>query len=160
MRMTHKVIYSLMIVLAVFLSEWSYGKMTIHTIDSRSESLRQILQDISLNDAGELSKRGWHYPEQVLRNWNEAERLIRVPFRQTIRRRLELVSLLNMGTANARLLENAGIDSLEKLARQKADVLFPELIRVNRSLRLRNKPLVERRVVAWINASRRQSSFY
>ena len=160
MRMTHKVIYSLMIVLAVFLSEWSYGKMTIHTIDSRSESLRQILQDISLNDAGELSKRGWHYPEQVLRNWNEAERLIRVPFRQTIRRRLELVSLLNMGTANAMLLENAGIDSLEKLARQKADVLFPELITVNRSLRLRNKPLVERRVVAWINASRRQSSFY
>jgi hypothetical protein len=65
-----------------------------------------------------------------------------------------------MGTANARLLEGAGIDSMEKLGRQKADKLFPELIKVNKKLRLRNNPLLKRRVVAWIRAARRQSFIY
>ena len=160
LRRTHKAIYSLVIVLALFLSEWSYGKMKIHTIDSRSESLKQILQDISPNDARRLSKKGWRYPEQVLHDWEEARKLIEMSFRNKIRQRLELVSLLNMGTANARLLESAGIDSREKLGRQKADVLFPELTRLNQSLCLRNQALLKRRVVAWINAARREFAFY
>ncbi len=157
---THKPIYYLMILMAVFFSEWSYAKMKIHTIDSRSESLKQILQDISPNDATTLHKRRWRYPEQVLHNWKEAKMLITVPFRYRIRQRLELVSLLNMGTANARLLEGIGIDSRKELGRQKADELYPKLVRVNQRLRLRNKPLLKRRVVAWINAARRQSVFY
>jgi hypothetical protein len=53
-----------------------------------------------------------------------------------------------------------GSDSMEKLGRQKADKLFPELVKVNKKLRLRNNPLLKRRVVAWINAARRQSVFY
>jgi hypothetical protein len=157
---TQKTIYFAIIVLALFLTEWSYAKMKIHTIDSRSESLQQILQDISPQDATKLRKRRWHYPKQVLHNWEEAKMVIGMPVRDRIGQRLELVSLLNMGTANARLLESAGIDSREKLGRQKADELFPELIRVNQSLRLRNKPLLKRRVVAWINDARRQSAFY
>lgn len=159
-RTMHKAIYSLIIVLALFLSEWSYAKMKIHTIDSRSEPLKQILQDISPSDATTLRQKGWRYPEQVLRNWEEAKMLIGMPYRHRIRQRLELVSLLNMGTANARLLESIGIDSREKLGRQKAGELYPLLISVNQRLRLRNKPLLKRRVVAWINAAGRQSLFY
>jgi hypothetical protein len=49
---------------------------------------------------------------------------------------------------------------MEKLGRQKADKLFPELVKVNKKLRLRNNPLLKRRVVAWINAARRQSLIY
>ncbi len=159
-RTMHKAIYSLIIVLALFLSEWSYAKMKIHTIDSRSEPLKQILQDISPSDATTLRKKGWRYPEQVLHNWKDAKMLIGMPFRHRIRQRLELVGLLNMGTANARLLESIGIDSREKLGRHKADELYPRLISVNQRLRLRNKPLLKRRVVAWINAAGRQSVFY
>jgi len=159
-RTTQKTLYFAMMVFAVFFSEWCYAKMRIHTIDSRSEPLKQILQDISTHDAKKLSNEGWRYPKEVLHNWKEAKILIRVPFRDRIRQRLELVSVLNMGTANARLLESAGIDSREKLGRQKADELFPELIRVNQSLRLRNEPLLKRRVVAWISAAGRQSAFY
>ena len=159
-RTTHRVVYSLIIVLALFLSEWSYAKMKIHTVDSRAESLRQILQDISPYDARKLSKKGWRYPEQVLHNWKEGSELIGLSFRNRIRQRLEIVSLLNMGTANARLLESAGIDSREKLGRQKAEVLFRELTRLNQSLRLRKQPLLKRRVVAWINAARRRSALY
>jgi len=155
-----KLVYSLMIVLALFFSEWSYAKMKIHTIDSRSESLHQILQDISLHDARSLNKKGWRYPEQVLDNWNEAKKLIRMPSHDKIRRRLELVNLVRMGSANARLLESAGIDSREKLGQQEVDLLFPELVRANQSSRLRNKPLLKRRVAAWINAARRQSTFF
>jgi hypothetical protein len=157
---THRVAYFLILVLGVFSSEWTYAKMKINTIDSRSESLRQILQDISPHDAAKLEKKGWRYPEQVLHNWKEAKRLTGMPFADRIRQRLELATLLHMGTANARLLEGVGIDSRDKLGRQKADKLFPELIKVNKKLRLRNNPLLKRRVVAWINAARRQSAFY
>jgi len=160
LRAKHKAIYSLIIVLGVFLSEWSYDKMKTHTIDSRSEPLQQILQDISPQDARRLSKKGWRYPKEVLKNWDEAKMLIGVPFQERIRRRLELVTLLHMGTVNARLLESAGIDSRKKLGEQKVDELFAELIRVNQGLRLRNKPLLKRRVAAWINAATRQSAFY
>jgi hypothetical protein len=156
----HRAAYFLIMVLGVFASEWTYAKMKIHTIDSRTESVHQILQDISPHDAAQLSKRGWRYPEQVLHNWEEAKRLVGVRFAHRIRQRLELVNLLQMGTANARLLEGAGIDSMEKLGRQKADKLFPELVKVNKKLRLRNNPLLKRRVVAWINAARRQSLIY
>jgi len=159
-RTTQKTIYFAMMVLAVFFSEWCYAKMRIHTIDSRSEPLKQILQDISTHDAKKLGNEGWSYPKEVLRNWKKAKILIRVPFRDRIRRRLELVSLLNMGTANARLLESAGIDSREKLGRLKADELFPKLIMVNQRLGLRDNPLLKRRVVAWISAAGRQSAFY
>jgi len=134
--------------------------MKIHTVDSHSESLKQILQDISPYDAGKLTREGWRYPEQVLNEWEKARETIGMSFRKRIRQRLELVSLLNMGAANARLLESAGINSREKLGGQKAEVLFPELTRLNQSLRLRNKPLLKRRVVAWINAARRRSAFY
>jgi hypothetical protein len=147
-------------VLGVFASEWTYAKMKINTIDSRTGTLHQILQDISPHDAEKLSNKGWRYPEQVLHNWEEAKRLVGTPFADRIRQRLELVNFLHMGPANARLLEGAGIDSMEKLGRQKADKLFPELIKVNKKLRLRNNPLLKRRVVAWINAARRQSVFY
>lgn len=155
-----RAVYFLLIVLAVFLSEWSYAKMKIHTIDSRSESIQQILQDISPNDARKLRQKGWRYPEQVLDNWEEAKMSIGMLFRERIRQRLELVNLLRMGTANARLLETTGIDSREKLGRQKADELFLELTRLNQRLRLRDKPLLKRRVAAWINAAKRQSVFY
>jgi hypothetical protein len=83
-----------------------------------------------------------------------------MPFADRIRHRLELATLLHMGTANARLLEGVGIDSWDKLASQKPDQLFPKLIRVDQTLRLRNNPLLKRRVVAWINAARRQSFIY
>jgi hypothetical protein len=156
----HRAAYFLIMVLGVFASEWTYAKMKIYTIDSRTGTLHQILQDISPHDAAQLSKRGWRYPEQVLHNWKEAKRLVGVRFAHRIRQRLELVNLLQMGTANARLLEGVGIDSMEKLGRQKADKLFPELVKVNKKLRLRNNPLLKRRVVAWINAARRQSVFY
>ncbi len=159
-RTIYKAIYSLIIVLALFLSEWSYAKMTIHTIDSRSETLQQILKDISPNDARRLSQNGWRYPEQVLDNWEETKMLVGMPSRDRIRRRFELVSLLRMGSDNARLLEMAGIDSRKKLGRQKADELFPLLIKVNQRLRLREKPILKRRVATWINAARRQSAFY
>ncbi|MEE9403149.1 MAG: DUF4332 domain-containing protein [Desulfobacteria bacterium] len=157
---THRVAYFLILVLGVFSSEWTYAKMKIHTIDSRSESLRQILQDISPHDATKLEKKGWRYPEQVLHNWKEAKRLIGMPFADRIRHRLELAALLHMGTVNARLLEGVGIDSWDKLASQKPDQLFLKLIGVNQTLRLRNNPLLKRRVVAWINAARRQSFIY
>jgi hypothetical protein len=156
----HRAAYFLIMVLGVFASEWTYAKMKIYTIDSRTGTLHQILQDISPHDAAQLSKRGWRYPEQVLHNWKEAKRLVGVRFAHRIRQRLELVNLLQMGTANARLLEGAGIDSMEKLGRQKADKLFPELVKVNKKLRLRNNPLLKRRVVAWIRAARRQSLIY
>ncbi|HID31520.1 MAG TPA: DUF4332 domain-containing protein [Desulfobacterales bacterium] len=159
-RTIHRAAYALIIVLGLFLSEWSYAKMKIHTVDSHSESLKQILQDISPYDAGKLTREGWRYPEQVLNEWEKARETIGMSFRKRIRQRLELVSLLNMGAANARLLESAGINSREKLGGQKAEVLFPELTRLNQSLRLRNKPLLKRRVVAWINAARRRSAFY
>lgn len=159
-RAIQKVFYFALIVLAVFFSEWSYAKMKTHTIDSRSESITQVLQDISPNDSRKLRQKGWRYPEQVMDNWEEAKMLIKMLFREKIRQRLELASLLRMGTANARLLEMAGIDSSEKLGRQKADELFLELTRLNQRLRLRDKPLLKRRVAAWINTAKRQSAFY
>ena len=63
----------MMMILGVFLSEWTYYKMNIRTVDSRSESLHQILDDISPNDAVKLNSRGWRYPKQVLHNWREAK---------------------------------------------------------------------------------------
>ncbi len=159
-RRRQKLVYSSLIVLALFFSEWSYRKMKIHTIDSRSESLEQILQDISLHDAKSLNKKGWRYPEQILDNWNEAKKLIGTSSHDKIRRRLGLVNLVRMGSANARLLESAGIDSMEKLGRQEVDLLFPELVRANQGSRLRNKPLLKRRVAAWINAAKHQFTFF
>jgi len=155
-----KFVYSLMIVLALFFSEWSYMKMKIHTIDSRSESILETLQDISLHDATSLNKKGWRYPEQILDNWNKAKELIKPDSHDKIRQRLELVGLVSMGSANARLLERVGIDSRQKLGRQEVDLLFPELVRANQTSSLRNKPLLKRRVAAWINAAKRQSTFY
>jgi hypothetical protein len=157
---THKVAYILFMILGVLMSEWTYSKMKTHTIDSRAESLYQVLQDISPNDATELRKRGWRYPEQVLHNWKEAKSQIGMRFAGRIRQRLELVTLLHMGTANARLLETVGIDSREKLRREDPNELFPKLVTANQTLRLRKNPLLKRRVVAWIHAARRQSFIY
>jgi hypothetical protein len=134
--------------------------MKVYTIDSRSESLQQMLHDISPQNAKRLRDNGWRYSEQVLHNWKEAEKVIEPTFHQSIHRRLEMVSLLHMGTANARLLESVGIDSREKLRNQKPDELFSALIRINDTLRLRDNPLPKRRVIAWINAAGRKSAFY
>jgi hypothetical protein len=136
LRRTRKTVYLLMMVLGVCLSEWCYAKMKVYTIDSRSESLQEILYDISPQMAKRLGENGWCYPEQVLHNWKNAERIIDPTFQETIHRRLELVSLLHMGTANARLLESVGIDSREKLRNQLPDKVFPALVRMNDTLRL------------------------
>jgi hypothetical protein len=77
-----------------------------------------------------------------------------------MRQRLELVSLVNMGSVNARLLERAGINSLEKLRKQEPNELFPRLVRMNQTLRLRQTPLLKRRVLGWIGAAKRQSAFF
>jgi hypothetical protein len=156
----HKAVYVIIMVLAVCLSEWCYAKMKVYTIDSRSESLHLVLHDISSDDAKRLEKKGWRYPKQVLHHWKEAEGIVEQAQRERIHKRLELVSLLYMGTANARLLESRGIDSREKLGEQNADALFPALIRSNQLLGLRRNPLPERRVTAWINAAKRKSALY
>ena len=109
-------------VCAVCLSEWCYAKMKVYTIDSRSESLQQILHDISLDDAKRLREKGWRYPEQVLHNWEEAKGIIEILFHDRIHRRLELVSLLHMGTANARLLENAERQQISCIETLEMDV--------------------------------------
>ncbi|MBW1744579.1 MAG: DUF4332 domain-containing protein [Deltaproteobacteria bacterium] len=156
----HKAIYLLIMVLGVCMSEWCYAQMKIYTIDSRSESLQQTLQDISPDDAKRLEEDGWRYPGQVLHNWEAAQKNIETALREKIRRRLELVSLLHMGNDNARLLESAGIDSREELGSQNPGALLSDLIRINDRLGLRRNPLPKRRVITWINAARRKSAFY
>jgi len=156
----HKAVYLLMIVFGLLMNEWSYAQMKQHTIDSYSEPLHQMLEDISPFNASTLSEKGWRYPKEILDNWHEAKTVISMPFQDRIRQRLELVSLVNMGGGNARLLESAGIRSREDLTRQEANKLFPELVKINQALRLRKTPLVERRLAAWINAAKRQSALY
>ncbi len=159
-RTIRKPVYWLMIVFCFLLSEWSYSKMNAHTVESYSETLRQTLEDISPSAASKLTNAGWRYPEEVLKNWDEAKTVIQVPLRDRIHDRLGLVTLAHMGWANARLLEGAGVDSPKKLAAKNPDELFPELTRVNRSLQLRQTPLVKRRIVALINAAKRRSAVY
>jgi hypothetical protein len=156
----HKAIYFLMVVIGVFASEWSYSQMKHHTIDSRSEPLQQILQDISPAEARRLNNKGWHYPKEILENWDRARAVLKVAFQDPIRERLELVSLANMGSINARLLEKSGIHSRDALSKENPDELFSRLLRVNQAMGLRDTPLVKRRIVAWINAARRESAFY
>ena len=129
-------------------------------LDSRSESLQETLHDISPDDAKRLREKGWRYPKQVLHDWKEAEKNVGPAFQERIHRRLELACLLHMGTANARLLESAGIDSREELCSQNPDELLSDLVTINHRLRLRRNPLPKRRVIAWINAARRKSAFY
>jgi hypothetical protein len=157
---THKTVYLLVIVSGLFLSEWSYSQMKNHTIDSRAEPLWQILADISPTETKMLGKRGWRYPKEILQDWEEAKKVITPPFRDRIRQRLELVGLLNMGSANARLLENAGIHSRKQLGKQDPDKLFTRLARLNQTLVLRQTPLVKRRIVAWIGAAKRKAAIY
>jgi hypothetical protein len=157
---THKTVYLLVIVSGLFLSEWSYSQMNNHTIDSRAEPLWQILEDISTTETKVLGKRGWRYPKEILQDWEEAKKVITPPFRDRIRQRLELVGLLNMGSVNARLLENAGIHSRKQLGKQDPDKLFTRLVRLNQTLVLRQTPLVKRRIVAWIAAAKRKTAIY
>ena len=157
---THKAVYLLVIVSGLFLSEWSYSQMNNHTIDSRAEPLWQILADISPTETKMLGKRGWRYPKEILQDWEEAKKVITPPFRDRIRQRLELVGLLNMGSDNGRLLENAGIHSRKQLGKQDPDKLFTRLVRLNQTLVLRQTPLVKRRIVAWIGAAKRKSAIY
>jgi hypothetical protein len=159
-RRLYKIVYLIIMVLGLFLSEWSYAKLKVHTVDSRSESIQKILEDISPVDANALSKEGWRYPKEILQDWDEAKSATMPRFRDRIRQRLELVSLVNMGSSNARLLESAGIHSVENLQKQKPDELFPRLVRMNEALRLRKTPLVKRRVLGWIGAARRQSALF
>ena len=63
-------------------------------------------------------------------------------------------------TEITRLLEEAGIDTRKELAAETADRLHVKLLRINARLHLRDTPLLERRVAAWINAARRESLFY
>jgi hypothetical protein len=156
----HKTVYFMIMVFAVCLSEWCYAKMKIYTIDSRSESLRLVLYDISPDNARELERQGWRYPEQVFKNWGAAGITIEETVRKRIHKRLELVTLLHMGAANARLLESMGIDSHKKLGEQNPNELFPILIRSNKRLGLRSNPLPKRRVIAWVNAAKRKSPLY
>ncbi len=157
---THKTVYFIVVVFGLFLSEWSYSQMKNHTIDSRAEPLWQILEDISPTETKMLGKSGWRYPKEILQDWEEAKKAITPPCRDRIRQRLELVGLLNMGSANARLLEKAGIHSRKKLGKQDPDKLFTRLARLNQTLVLRQTPLVKRRIVAWIGAAKRKSAIY
>ena len=159
-RWMHKTAYFIIMVLAVCLSEWCYGKMQVHTIDSRSESLQVVLRDISPNDARRLENAGWRYPEQVFHHWREAEGVIEEAQRTRIRHRVALVSLLHMGTTNARLLESVGIYSRKTLGEQNPDTLLTALMNSNQKSCLRNNPLPKRRVTAWINAAGRKSALY
>jgi len=159
-RFTHKTGYALLVLLGLFLSEWSYDQMNTRTIDSRSESLQEILGDVSLSEAEALTKKGWRYPAEILADWDKASTAISVPFRDPIHRRLTLVSLVNMGSQNARLLEMAGICRPEDLRQQRPNELFAELVTINHAVGLRKTPLVKRRVEAWINAAKRQSPFF
>jgi hypothetical protein len=159
-RRRHKIVYLVIIALGLLLSEWSYAKLRVRTVDSRSESIQQILEDIAPMEASSLSQKGWRYPREILHDWNEARRVTRQPFRDRIRQRLELVSLVNMGSINARLLERAGICSLQNLRKQNPDELFPRLVRMNQILRLRQTPLLKRRILGWIGAAKRQSAFF
>ena len=159
-RGRRKIAYLVMIVLGLVLSEWSYGTLTARTIDSRSESIQQILEDISPKAANSLTRKGWCYPREILQNWNEARSLTSEPVRDRIRQRLELVSLVNMGSINARLLESVGIFSLQSLQEQKPEELFQRLVKMNQTLGLRQTPLLKRRVVGWIAAAKRQSAFF
>jgi len=156
----HKIVFVFMMVLGLVLSEWSYAKLKTHTVDSRSESIQQILEDISPVEANALSQEGWRYPKEILQDWDQAKSVTRPHFRDHIRDRLELVSLVNMGSGNARLLESAGIHSVQELRKQKPDELFPTLVRMNQTFRLRKTPLVKRRVLGWIGAARRRSVLY
>jgi len=157
---TGKAIYVVLAVGAIFLSEWTYGKMKVHTIDSRAEPLEEVLKDIRPGAAEALREKGWCYPEQVLDHWTEARASLGGAWREPVRRRLELSSLLHLGGANARLLEIAGVDSREKLANQEADALYERVERANKAFHLRDQPILKRRVRAWINAARRQSFVY
>lgn len=156
----YKVAYTAMIVLGLLMSEFSYSHMEQHTIDSRLHSIEQTLEDISPDDAHKLAKKGWRYPTQILRQWAQASQSIAVPFRLPIRQRLELAALLQMGPANARLLERAGVSTREKLAQQDPDKLFAMLDRINQAVRIRQSPLVKRRIVAWINGAKRKTALY
>jgi len=157
---SRKAAYALVVLLGLVLSEWSFGQMNAHTIDSRSESLQEILGDISLSEATTLTKKGWQYPKEILKDWDEVSPVISAPFRERIHSRLALVSLLNMGSQNARLLEMAGICVPEGLRQQAPNDLFADLVTINQATGLRKTPLVKRRVAAWINAAKRQSPFY
>ncbi len=159
-RRRRKTVYLVMMVFGLLLSEWSYTKLKVHTVDSRAESICQILEDISPVEASALSKKGWRYPKEILQNWNEAKTVTKQPFRDRIRQRLELVSLVNMGSINAHLLERAGIHSLQDLRKQEPDHFFRKLVRINQTFRLRKTPLVKRRILGWIGAAKRESAFY
>jgi len=157
---TRRLAYSVMIALGFFLSEFAYVKMERHTIDSRSEPLQRILEDISPNDAYNLATRGFDYPKEILNKWDEASQIISLSFRERVRQRLELTGHLHMGSTNARLLEIAGIFSREALGRQEPDWLFDKLVAANRTMALRDTPFVKRRIMAWIKGAKRKSVFY
>ena len=159
-KVSSKSVYGLMAILGLFLSEYSYFQMNKHTIDSRSESLQQILGDINTDDVKQLQTQGWDYPKQILENWEKAKHVIAAPTGEAVRNRLELSATLQLGSANARLLEMAGVGSQKSLAKQEPDVLFEELTAINKALKLRESPILKRRVVAWIKGAKRETALY
>jgi hypothetical protein len=155
-----KFAYPVMVILGLVLCELSYYHIKKHTIDSRAEPLQQILEDVSRDDAQRLQAQGWHYPKQILNNWENAAQAIAEPMREAVFQRLELSAILHMGSSNARLLERAGVDSRKILAAQEPDFLFETLTDLNRTLRLRKSPILKRRIVAWIEAAKRHTAVY
>jgi len=155
-----KTFYVLAVLLGLVLSEWSYARLNRTTIDSQAESVAHVIEDISREDANRLEAIGWRHPKHVMRQWEKVSASIAPAKRDRIRERLELAGLLQMGSANARLMEHAGIRTIKQLASQDPEHLFPRLVEANEALQIRNTPLLKRRVVAWINGARRGSVFY
>lgn len=155
-----RIAYVVLIGMSICLAEWSYDKMHYHTVDSRAETLPQAVDDIDATIGRLLYRNGWKYPQSALNDWNAAATLIPGPLRERFRRRLELVTLLHMGSKNARLLERIGIRTRSQLAGQNPNRLLTRLARANRLSTLRKRPLLKRRVLAWVNAARRKSVLY
>lgn len=155
-----KTIYLALVLFSVIFAEWSYDKMTYHTVDSRAETIKQALTGIDPSIAERLTAKGLHYPKEALHRWEEAAASIPENMQGRVRNRLVLVSLLYMGSENARLLEHVGIDSRDDLAQAKASKLFQQLSHANDRLQLRRAPLLERRVMSWIVAAQRTSPLY
>jgi hypothetical protein len=152
--------YILLMAFGLCASEWTFAQMKVHTIDSRAQPLGKILEDISPDAAARLRAGGWSYPREVLAEWHEAKKVIKEAQETRIRQRLELVTLVSMGSVNARLLERVGIHSREGLRTQDPAELFTRLVSENKRSNIRETPLVKRRVIAWIKAARRDSAFY
>jgi hypothetical protein len=157
---SQKWIYALLLVISLLMAEWSYEKMQHFTVESRAETFQETVADIAAPVARQLATQGWKYPEQVRSHWKTVSPSIPETSRKTIKKRLDLATLLHMGSTNARLLEAVGIRSRRDLAGAEIDRLYNRLRQANNRLGLRNAPLLKRRVASWIAGARRTSPLY